>query len=73
MVTHTKKFGFLTDIEMVPQILLVRGFIQTVDQILKQLTGAVRCNLVADLNASFAKKLSTMIWSMEYEGKSIHL
>ena len=26
MVTHTKKFGFLTDIEMVPQILLVLGY-----------------------------------------------
>ena len=71
MVAHAQELRLLADIEMVPQILLVKGFIQTVDKILKQFTGAIGCNLVADLYSGFAKKFSTMIRSVEHKGKII--
>ena len=71
MVTHTKKFGFLTDIEMVPQILLVRGFIQTIDEVLQQFTSTIGCNLVANLYSGFTKKFSAMIRGMDHKGKII--
>ena len=71
MVTHAKEFRLLADVEMVPQILLVRGFIQTVDKILKQFTGTIGCNLVANLYSGFTKKFSAMIRGMEHKGKII--
>ena len=71
MVAHAQELRLLADIEMVPQILLVRGFIQTVDKILKQFTGAIGCNLVADLYSGLSKKVSAMIRSMEHKGEII--
>ena len=71
MVTHTKKFGFLTDVEMIPQVLLIRIFIQPIDEVLQQFAGTVGCNLVADLYSGFAKKLSAMIRGVEHKGKII--
>ena len=56
---------------MITQVLLIGILIQTIDKILKQFTGAIGCNLVADVNASFAKKLSAMIWSMEHKREII--
>ena len=67
MVAHTKEFGLLTDVEMIPQVLLVGSFVQTVDKILKELAGTIGCNFMTDANASFAKKFSAMIRGMEYK------
>ena len=71
MVAHTKEFGLLTDVEMIPQVLLIGSFIQAIDEVLKKFTGTVRCDLVADLNACFSKKFSTMIWGVEHKGEII--
>ena len=71
MVTHAKEFRLLADVEMVPQILLVRGFIQTVDKILKQFTGTVRSYLVNDLNTRLAEEFSTTVRGVEHKGKII--
>ena len=71
MVAHTKEFGLLTDVEMIPQVLLIGSFIQAIDEVLQQFTGTVGCNLVNDLNACLSKKLSAMIRGMEHKGKII--
>ena len=71
MVTHAQEFGLLADVEMVPQVLLIGSFIQPIDEILQQFTSTVGCNLMAYLNASFAKKLSAMIRGVEHKGEVI--
>lgn len=73
MVAHAKEFRLLTDIEMIPQVLLIGRFIQTVDKILKQIAGAIGCNLIANLDSCFAKKFSAMLRCVEHEGKSSSL
>jgi hypothetical protein len=35
MVAHSQEFGFLTDIEVIPQVLLIGSIIQTIDEILQ--------------------------------------
>ena len=55
MVTHTQEFRLFADIEMISQILLIGGFVQTINKVLKQFAGPIGCNLMADLNSSFAK------------------
>ena len=71
MVTHTQKFRLFADVKMIPQVLLVRRFIQAVDKILKQFAGTIGCNLVDDLYTGSAKKLSAMIRGMEHKGEII--
>ena len=71
MVTHAQEFRLLADVEMVPQVLLIGSFIQPIDEILQQFTSTIGGNLMAYLNASFAKKLSAMIRGVEYKGKII--
>ena len=71
MVAHSQEFWFLTDIEVIPQVLLIGSLVQTIDEILQQFAGTIGCNLMADLNASFAKKFSAMIRGMEYKGEVI--
>ena len=56
---------------MITQVLLIGILIQTIDKILKKFTCTIGCNLVADVNASFAKKLSAMIRSMEHKREII--
>ena len=69
MVTHAQKFGFFTDVEMVSQILLIGGFVQTVDQLLKKFAGSVGCHFVTDRDAGAAKQLSAMIRGVEHKGE----
>ena len=71
MITHSQKLGFFTDVEMIPQVLLIGSIIQTIDEILQQFAGAIGCNLVADLNSAFGKKFSATIRSMEYKGEIV--
>ena len=71
MVAHAQEFRLLTNVEMIPQVLLIGSIIQTIDEILQQFTCTIGCNLMADLNACFAKKFSAVIHCMEYEGKII--
>ena len=71
MIAHAQELRLLTDIEVVTKILLIGSIIQTIDEILQQFTCTIGCNFMADLNASFAKKLSAMIRGMEYKGEVI--
>lgn len=71
MVTHAQKFGLFADVEMVPQVLLIGSFIKPIDEVLQQLAGTIGCNFMANLYASLAKKLSTMIWGVEHKGEII--
>ena len=71
MVAHAQEFRLFADIEVIPQVLLIGSFIQPIDEILQQFAGTIGCNLMAYLNASFAKKLSAMIRGMEHKGKII--
>ena len=73
MVAHSQEFWLLTDVEMIPQVLLIGSFVQTIDEILQQFTSTIRCDLMADLNAAFGKEFSTMIKSMEYKGEIIKM
>jgi hypothetical protein len=56
---------------MIPQILLVGSFVQAIDKILQQFAGTIGCNLMADVNSSFAKEFSAMIWGVEHKGEII--
>ena len=71
MVAHSQEFWFLTDIEVIPQVLLIGSLVQTIDEILQQFAGTIGCNLMADMNTCFVKKFSATIRSMEYKGKII--
>ena len=41
MVTHAKKFRFFANVKMITQILLIRSFIQPIDEILQQFAGTI--------------------------------
>ena len=71
MITHAQKFGLFADVEMITQILLIGSFVQTINEILKKFAGAIGCNLMDNLNTSFAKKLSAMVRGMEHKGEII--
>ena len=71
MVAHSQEFWFLTDIEVIPQILLIGSLVQTIDEILQQFAGTIGCNLMGDLNTGLAKKFSAMSRGVEYKGKII--
>lgn len=71
MITHTQEFGFLTDIEAIPQVLLIGSFIQPIDEILQQFAGTIGCDFMANLYAGLAKKFSAVIRSVEHKGKII--
>ena len=71
MIAHTQEFRFLADVEVVSKILLIGSIVQTVYKILKQFAGTIGCNLMADLNAGFAQKLSATIRGVEHKGEII--
>jgi len=71
MVAHSQEFGFLTDIEVITQVLLIGSFIQTIDKILLQFTSTIGCNLMNDLNIRLAKEFSAMIRSIEHKGEIV--
>ena len=71
MVAHTQELRLFADVKMIPQILLIRSFVQIVDKILQQFAGPVGRNLAADSDSSFAKEFSAMIRGMEHKWKII--
>ena len=71
MIAHAQEFRFLTDVEMIPKVLLIGRIIQTVDQILQQLACSISCYFVANLYPGLTKKFSAVIHGMENKGKII--
>lgn len=71
MVAHAQEFGLFANVEMIPQVLLIGGIVQTIDEILKKFAGTIGCNLVNDLNTRLAKKFSAMIRGVEHKGEIV--
>ena len=71
MIAHPQAFRFFADIRMIAQILAVGFRVHGVDQILQQLTDAVGCDFIENLNICFMQQLPTTIDRVEYEGKVI--
>lgn len=71
MITHSKEFGFLTDVEMIPQVLLIGSLVQTVDKILQQLAGTIGCYLTTNMNTGFTQLFSAMIYCMKHKRKIV--
>ena len=54
MIAESQKFRFFTDVEMIPQVLLIRSFIQTINEILQHFMRAqLPDSLIADFFTFF--------------------
>ena len=71
MIAHAQALRLLADVEMVPQVLLIGSFIQPIDEILQQFTCTIGCDLMANLYAGLAEKISATIRGVEHKGKII--
>ena len=56
MIGHTEKFGLLTDIIMVSEILLIISVVQVIYLFFKQLAGTVGSNFVFNVNICIPKE-----------------